>query len=309
MSRKTLLIVVLALVLLPAAGAHAAECPPGSPTLVVTVNGKTAGPVYTTRDLLVRARLSGGAIYSVDSFDVTGLRRVPLPDGDESPTNEAYGIADSPGTLTVTATLTNDDMDPPCTVSGTATFEIRQATAPVVSRLRKPPVFKAHRPWLWDSRYWFWVKPGPTGVATPITVEARAVKRARVPGPGVPAKRITFPMRPSDGSPPEQEARGGCSEGTLICPRRIRTWAEGAEVTVLPLGGRAVPAAVKVLVRLPSGVPTLHRTLRKTPVGVDIKVLQDGAAIARLRIAGRCDPRGQFFQCRYKTLSTALSGL
>jgi hypothetical protein len=113
-------------------------------------------------------------------------------------------------------------------------------------------------------------------------------------------------MRPSDGPASEREASRGCGDTTLICPRRIRTWADGAEVSVLPLGGREVPAAVKVLVRLPSGVPTLRRTLKKTPIGLDIKVLQDGAAIARLRMAGRCDPRGQFFQCRYRTLSTAL---
>ena len=300
------LVAVLAFSLFLPASAPAAECPPGSPTLVVTVNGNTSGPVYTTRDLLVRARLSGGALYGVNSFDVTGLRRVPLPDGDESPTNEAYGIADSPGTLTVTASLENEESDPSCTVSGTASFEVRQATAPIVSKLRKPPVFKAHRPWLWDSKYWFWVKPGPTGVASPITVEARAIKRARIPGPGVPAKRITFPMRPSDGPRPEQEPHGGCGYTALICPRRIRTWADGAEVDVLPLGGRVAPAAVKVLVRLPSGIPTLRRTVRKTPIGLDIRVLQDGAAIARLRMAGRCDGRGQFFECRYKKLTTAL---
>ena len=51
----------LALASVPAASAQAAECPPGSPTLVVMVNGKTSGPVYTTHDLLVRTRLSGGA--------------------------------------------------------------------------------------------------------------------------------------------------------------------------------------------------------------------------------------------------------
>ena len=31
-----------------------------------------------------------------------------------------------------------------------------------------------------------------------------------------------------------------------------------------------------------------------------------GAPIALLRMAGRCDMRGQFSQCRFKTLSTAL---
>src|SRR3954470_6732834 len=180
------------------------------------VNGKTSGPVYTTRDLLVRARLWGGAFYAVDSFEVTGMRRIPHPDGDEAPPNEALGIADSPGTLTVTATLSNEDMEPRCTVSGTVNFEIRQATTPMVSRLRKPPVFKGHPPWLWDSSYWFWVKPGPTGDVSPLTVEARAVRRARLPGAGVPAKRITFPMRVSDGEPPDQEPHGGCGYTALI---------------------------------------------------------------------------------------------
>lgn len=303
---RLVLAVAVALVVLPAAIAQAAECPPGSPTLVVMVNGNTSGPVYTTRDLLVRVRLSGGAFYTVDSFDVTGMRRIQHPDGDEAPVNEAYGIADSPGTLTITATLTNEDADPRCTVSATVTFEIREATAPIVSNLRKPPPFRGHRGWLWDSKYWFWVKPGPTGNVSPLTVEARAVKRAKVPGPGVPAKRVTFPMRPSDGERPEVGGRGNCADGELICPRHIRTWPDGAEVGVRAMGGREVPALVKVTMQLPSGIPTLHHTLRKTPIGLDIKVLQQGATIARVRMAGRCDPHGQFFSCRFKKFSTAL---
>ena len=298
-------LVVLLAVALPAS-AQAAECPAGSPTLVAMVNGKTSGPVYTTRDLLVRVRLSGGAYYTVDSFDVAGMRPIPHPDGDETPVNERLGIADSPGTLAVTATLTNEDMEPRCTVSGTVNFEIRQATKPIVSNLRKPPPFRGHRGWLWDSDYWFWVKPGPTGNVAPITVEARAVRGARLPGPGVPAKRITFPMRVSDGEQPDQEPHGGCGYTALICPRRIRTWANGAEVDVWPKGGQTARGFVKVLVTLPRGVPTLRNTLQKTPVGVDVRVLQDGAAIARLRMAGRCDPRGQFSQCRFKKFSTAL---
>src|SRR5688572_4487730 len=299
------LVVVLALALIPPASAQAAECPPGSPTLVFTVNGKTTGPVYTTRDLLVRVRLSGGAVYSVDSFDVAGIRRLPHPDGDDAPRSEVLGTADSPGTLTATATLTNDDAETPCTVSGSASFEVRGATMPQVSNLRRPPPFKGHRGWLWDSRFWFWVKPGPTGAVTPITVEARAIPRARVPGPGVPAKRITFPMRPSDGPRPEQEPHGGCGYTTLVCPPEFRTWPKGAEVEVRAQGGREVPAVLRVVVTLPRGVPVGHR-LAKTPVGVDVRVLQGGAAIARLRLAGRCDPRGQFSQCRFKKLSTAL---
>ena len=298
-------VVVLLAVALPAS-AQAAECPPGSPTLVAMVNGKTTGPVYTTRDLLVRVRLSGGAYYSVNTFDVAGMRRIPHPDGDEAPPGEAMGIADSPGTLTVTADLTNEDSDTRCTVSGTVNFEIREATAPIVSKLRKPPVFRGHPPWLWDSKYWFWVKPGPTGNVSPLTVEARAIKRAKLPGPGVPAKRVTFPMRPSDGATPEIGGHGNCSDGELICPRHIRTWPDGAEVDVRTIGGREVPALVKVTMDLPSGVPTLHYSLRKTPIGLDVKILQQGAVIARVRMAGRCDPHGQFFTCKFKKFSTAL---
>ena len=298
-------LLALLAVALPAS-AHAAECPPGSPTLVVTVNGKTSGPVYTTRDLLVRVRLSGGAFTTVNSFDVTGMRRVAKPDDEEELPGEAFGIADSPGTLGVTANVTNEDADPPCTVSGTVNFEIKQATAPIVSNLRRPPKFKGHRGWLWDSRYWFWVKPGPTGNVSPITVEARAIKRAKVPGPGVPAKRVTFPMRPSDGATPELDPHGNCRAYEIICPRHIRTWPDGAEVGVRSMGGRGARQFVKVDMTLPRGVPTLHYTLRKTPIGLDIKLLQQGAIIARVRMAGRCDPKGQFSQCRFKTLSTAL---
>lgn len=296
---------VLALVPAPAAGAQAAECPAGSPTLVFTVNGRTAGPVYTTHDLLVRVRLSGGALYTVDSFEVTGIRRLPDPDGDEPPPDQVFGTADAPGTLTATATLENDEADPSCTVSGSASFEVRQATHPSVSKLRRPRPLRPNPRLLWDSRFWFTVTPGPTGVVTPLTVEARAVRRARLPGPGARAGRIIFPMRPSDGPPPDQEPRGGCGHLTIVCPPKFRTWPKGAEVEVIPSGGRAVPARVRVRVTLPRGVPIGHR-LAKTPVGVDVKVLQDGAPIARLRIAGRCEGRGQFSRCRLEKLSTAL---
>jgi hypothetical protein len=66
-----------------------------------------------------------------------------------------------------------------------------------------------------------------------------------------------------------------------------------------------VPTTIRVFVTLPRGYP-VGLALRKTPIGVDVKVRQDGAVIARLRIAGRCAPRGQFSLCRYRKLSTAL---
>ena len=295
---------MLALTLAPAASSQTTgPCPPGSATAVFTVNGKT-GPVYTTHDLLVRVKLSGGAYFTVNSFEVTGIRRLPHPDGDEAPPSEMYGTADSPGTLTATATLTNDDVG--CTVSGSASFEVRAATTPAVSKLRRPPPYKAKPGLTWDSKFWFKVAPGATGARMPITIEARAIRRARIPGPGVKAARITFPMRTSDaGDMPDPQAHGDCSTVELIGPHRVHTWATGAEVDVIPSGGREVPARIRVVVELPRGYPRGYR-LVKTPVGVDLKVLQDGAAIARLRIAGRCAPVGQFSRCRYRKLTMAL---
>jgi len=150
------------------------------------------------------------------------------------------------------------------------------------------------------------VAPGATGARSPITVEARAIRKARIPGRGVKAARIMFPMRPSDaGLMPDPQPHGDCSTIELICPRRVHTWATGAEVDVIASGGREVPARIRVIVELPRGYPKGLRLI-KTPVGVDVRVLQDGAAIARLRIAGRCDPRGQFSLCRYRKLTAAL---
>ena len=91
---------------------------------------------------------------------------------------------------------------------------------------------------------------------------------------------------------PNQEPHGGCGYTALICPRAIRTWSNGAEVDVFAKGGTGPRGFVKVLVTLPRGVPTLHYSVAKTPIGLDVKVLQDGAAVARLRMAGRCETEG-----------------
>ena len=45
---------------------------------------------------------------------------------------------------------------------------------------------------------------------------------------------------------------------------------------------------------------------RESPVEVDVRILQSGSAIGRLRLAGLCDGRGQFDLCRFKTFTTKL---
>jgi len=67
----------------PAASAQS-PCPAGTLSPTFTVNGKVA-PVYSTHDLLVRVRQPGSqGDVEVQSFEVTGVRRLPHPDGDEA---------------------------------------------------------------------------------------------------------------------------------------------------------------------------------------------------------------------------------
>ena len=301
---------VLAVALVPGASAQTSypPCPAGTPTPTFTVNGKV-GPVYTTHDLLVRVKQPGDPDFSTQSLEVSGAR--PLPREEEGVQSTLAVIADSPGTLGATATLltlASDDSN--CTVSGAGSFEVRAATTPEVSKLRRPRVYKPDPKLTWDSEFRFTVKPGATGDRRPLTVEARGIPRAKIPGRGVKPGKRTFAMRASDAAAFERDDRvlGTCSTSTIVCPKRIATWPTGPEINVYDRGGRVVPAAVEVHVTLPRGYPASRRSLRHvlSPAGVDVKVLQGGHTIARLRIAGLCDGRGQYSLCRFKKLTTAL---
>lgn len=303
-------LVVIAAVLAPGASAQTTDppCAPGTPTPTFTVNGK-ALPVYSTQDLLVRVRQPGDPNFYVLSFEVSGVRTLPREDEGNPSTIPAIG--DSPGTLTANATLLTEAGDgSSCTVSGTGSFDMRAATTPAVSPLRRPRVYKPDPKLTWDSEFRFTVKPGPTGDHRPVTVVARGIPRARVPGAGVRAGTRTFAIRRSDAVDDGTEERvlGTCSIWTLVCPRKVQTWATGPEINVYRRNESATRSAVEVHVTLPRGYPSGPRGLERhrSPAGVDVKVLQGGQTIARLRIAGLCQDRGQYSLCRYKRLTTAL---
>ena len=158
--------------------------PAGSPTLVVMVNGKTSGPVYTTRDLLVRVRLSGGAYYSVNSFDVTGMRRIPHPDGDEALPNEAMGIADSPGTLD--GDRGPDERRRRPALHGQRHRQLRDQGGHGADRLQPPQAARLQGPPSVAVGLELLVlgQAGADGRRRPLTVEARAIKRATRSGAG-----------------------------------------------------------------------------------------------------------------------------
>jgi hypothetical protein len=303
-------LVVIAAVLAPGASAQTTypPCAPGTPTPTFTVNGK-ALPVYTTHDLLVRVRQPGDPNFSVLSFEASGVRT--LPRDDESDRGTIAAIGDSPGTLTAEATVLTEAGDgSSCTVSGSGSFEVRTATTPGVSPLRRPRPYKPDPKLTWDSEFRFTVKPGPTGDHSPITVEARGIPRARVPGAGVRAGSRTFVIRRSDAVDDGLEDRvlGTCSVWTLVCPKKVKTWATGPEINVYQRNESATRKALEIHVTLPRGYPSGPRGLERhrSPAGVDVKVIQAGRNIARLRIAGLCQDSGQYSRCRFKKLTTAL---
>jgi len=299
-------LVLVALAGAPSASAQTPPCPPGAPVPTFTANGK-AGPVYTTQDVLFRVRVPGTQDFDVLSFDVSGTRRLPR-DAEEGGGRSGviYATADSPGTLTASATVSLFDASGnECSVSSTATFQALAATTPAVA-LKRPRKYKLKRGEFWSSEWSLIVTAGATGNRSPLTVEARARRGARLPGAGVRPASRTVIIRESDVTgEPGHRVLGTCSVFTIICPRKVHTWATAAEVLVFDEGGRAVPNGVRVRVVLPRGYPR-GRRLAPTPVGVDVKVLQNGGAVARLRVAGICTQDGQFSKCRFKTFTTKL---
>ena len=123
-----------------------------------------------------------------------------MPSDDEGDSNTLHAIADVPGTLTASAVMTtypDQGSGESCTVSGSATFEIKQATVPVVT-LGRPRPLLSDPPLLWDSEWRLLVALGPTVDRSPLTVEARAIRRARLPGKGAKRKTRTIALRASD---------------------------------------------------------------------------------------------------------------
>ena len=141
---------------------------------------------------------------------------------------------------------------------------------------------------------------------SPVTVRARGSTRARAPR-GRPAS-FELPLRDFElsdwveqtGMPPVGQSRR-CE---LLCSgtnrfdfrKRVVVWADA-------VGGSGVEVTVAPPVGLRDIVGGEFR-FTPTPFGVDVRVLQSGRRVARLRIAGRCDleGKGQATSCRFKRI-------
>ena len=288
------------------AGATAAEgdpCPANQPRPTISVSDPAgAGSLYATHILRLRFGASGDDSTELRSFTAPGARIL----GDDN----REVVSDRPGQLTLTAVFfiqhygtTFDDKDYSCSMTVTQAVDLKAPNrATVVGRLKRPRlVDRARNLWYRRVEYSFVVKrPSAAADLSPLTVRARAVRRARYPKASTKAFTRVFGQREFDTV--EQRYRNGC-EGGLICqPEGPRGFAKGIGVRV-----NEVSRGLEISVDVPTGYfsrNALKNRIIPTPFGVDVQVFQSGKRIARLRAAGRCDSYGQAANCRFKKVRT-----
>ncbi len=179
-------------------------------------------------------------------------------------------FSDTPGSLPVTATWTQDDGTGTgkCSASASTTLQLGAPTP--LPRLKNRLTHQ--RVDLTYALGWSYAATlGPLSDHRPVQVLYRGVRRARLPGSRVPFKTVEVPLRRGD--PGYQQVRH------ISLPR----------LSVETSGDYSV-----LYVKADSTVTTHH----SKPLGYDIELTQAGRLLARLRLAGRCSA----FNCRMRTV-------
>ena len=256
---------------------------------------------------------SGSTLYATHVLTVTGTVST---DPSASPRVSAPGarfldeggdtqlLRDTPGPLPMT--LSFDALEPGGEVNCEATVfttPILRAPTPLTGTWAKPKVIfrKKGRPhYPGQPRFAIRLRPSRTSSLAPVTVRARVARRAKLPGSGVKAASITYPLRDFEEGPPERRRKPGCNSAAIVCTKRVNTWATGVEVFV------RLSRNLQIEVLPPAGYPVYRprSVIRKTPFGVVVEAFQAGVRVARLRVAGSCLTSGQSSRCRFTTLST-----
>ena len=150
-----------------------------------------------------------------------------------------------------------------CAGSASTTLQLQPATP--VGRMTNTRAAEHQHPNLKFDLLWsFGVDVGRTADLDPVQVMARGVRRPRLPGAKLPFKSVTVPLRV--GAPGFIDAK----TYHINVPRwTIRT---GGDHHGFYISGNA------------RGTSPRYATL-----GYEVKVLQSGGLLARLRLAGRCN--------------------
>jgi hypothetical protein len=216
--------------------------------------------------------LAGDVRFSMPA-SVTVIR----PHGDiNAGSSGVIFFSDQLGAVPVTATWTQDDGSGG-TCAGTASTTLQLEPATPIGRIRNIRAAEHLHPNLKFDLLWsFAANVGRSGDLDPVQVMARGVRQPRLPGAKVPFKTVTVPLR--DGDP----GSAGATYRITLPRWEIRT--EGDHDAFDLLGDAR------------------STTPRNAPLGYEVKVLQSGRLLARLRLAGVCNS----FACDMRTVKVQL---
>lgn len=149
-----------------------------------------------------------------------------------------------------------------CTGSATIPLQLQPAAAtPRFKNLRAAE--HLHPNLKFDLSWAFTANLGPTPDLDPVQVMARGVRAARLPGSKAPFKTVTIPLRSGDpGFDPTKQFH-------------------------IPLPGWRIDAVGDHTTIGVQGHSLIH-SFRNRPLGYEVKLLQDGRQLIRLRLAGAC---------------------
>ena len=220
----------------------------------------------------------GDTLADVVRFSMPASVTVIRPHGDfNAGSSGVIFFSDQSGAVPVTITWTQDDGNGG-TCAGTASTTLQ--LLPATRNMRMKNELKAaheHPNLKYDLLWSFGADVSRTGDLDPVQVMARGVRQPRLPGPTLPFKTVTVPLR--DGDPGFTDAK------------TYRITLPGWEIET---SGDHHAFGIQGDAR--------DTTPRNAPLGYEVKVLQSGRLLAHLRLAGVCNS----FNCTMRTIKVQL---
>jgi hypothetical protein len=287
-SRPRIVLVALLAVGLGAASQSRGQVPPppcssavaGQPTFSASdLDERLSSRLIATHTIKVTADLSETVVDGSVTFSMPPSATVIRPDGDVNA--GPWGLiffSEESGPVSVTATWTQDDgSGGTCASSASTTLQLQSAT-PIGRMTNALAAAHQHPNFRFDLSWIVGADVGRTADLDPVQVMARGVSQPRLPGAKLPFKTVTVPLRLGD--PGFNDAK----TYRINLPR----WMIGAGGDQ---GGFTLRGDARDL------------TPRNATLGYEVKVLQSGRLLARLRLAGRCNS----FACDMRTVKVQLN--
>jgi hypothetical protein len=256
--------------------------------------GVTAEPAFSASDLdelgssrlvathTIQVTTDFGATLVDDGsvkLSVPAGAAVIRPHGDLNPGSGGLIFSsDTAGPVPITAVWTQDDgSGAKCRGSASATVQLQRAT-PMPRLMNVRAVEHLHPNLKLDLLWRFAANLDRTADLDPVKVMARGVSQPRLPGAKLPFKTVTVPLRLGDpGFNDAKQYHVGLPRWTITTGGDHRAFYVDGDARVI--------------------------SIRDVTLGYEVKVLQSGRLIARLRLAGRCNST----ICHMRTVKVQLS--